>query len=331
MKKLLIVLVLIAALGGGWYFWQSRQPQGDGVLTLQGNVDLRQVSLAFEGSGRVREVRVEEGDRVEPGQVLAVLDTKTLRLQAEQARAQIGVNEQQLLQLRNGARPQEIAQARSKLRAAQADAVNARQNYRRMQEIANNSSGRAISAQDVDQARTTWQVAQSNVNQARDALQLLEQGTRAEEIGAAEAQLESARAQLALLQHQIDLGELRAPVAAVVRSRLLEPGDMASAQKPVLALALTQHKWIRLYVDEPDLGRVKEGMAACVQTDARPAQHVPGTVGYISSVAEFTPKAVQTTELRTSLVYELRVRVDDGAEVLRLGQPVTVRLTACAR
>lgn len=331
MKKLLIVLVVIAALGGGWYFWQSRQPQGDGVLTLQGNVDLRQVSLAFEGSGRVREVRVEEGDRVEPGQVLAVLDTKTLSLQAEQARAQIGVNEQQLLQLRNGARPQEIAQARSKLRAAQADAVNARQNYRRMQEIANNSSGRAISAQDVDQARTTWQVAQSNANQARDALQLLEQGTRAEEIGAAEAQLESARAQLALLQHQIDLGELRAPVAAVVRSRLLEPGDMASAQKPVFALALTQPKWIRLYVDEPDLGRVKEGMAACVRTDARPAQHVPGTVGYISSVAEFTPKAVQTTELRTSLVYELRVRVDDGAEVLRLGQPVTVRLTACAQ
>ena len=114
----------------------------------------------------------------------------------------------------------------------------------------------------------------------------------------------------------------------MVRSRLLEPGDMATPQKPVLALALTQPKWVRVYVGEPDLGRVKPGMPARVTTDGSPGQSIAGKIGYISSVAEFTPKSVQTEELRTSLLYELRVLVDDPQDVLRLGQPATVHLTA---
>jgi HlyD family secretion protein len=119
---------------------------------------------------------------------------------------------------------------------------------------------------------------------------------------------------------------LHAPEAAVVRSRLLEVGDMASPQRPVFELALTDPKWIRVYVDEPNLGRVKPGMDASVFTDSAPDKPISGKVGYISSVAEFTPKAVETEELRTNLVYEVRVRVDDKAGILRLGQPVTVKL-----
>ena len=146
----------------------------------------------------------------------------------------------------------------------------------------------------------------------------------------AEAQLKAAQAQLALLRHQIAQGELQAPADAVVRSRLLEPGDMATPQRPVFALALTQPKWVRVYVGEPDLGKVRPGMAARVVTDTRPDRPVAGKVGYISSVAEFTPKTVQTEELRTSLVYEMRVLVEDPADALRLGQPATVHLDAGA-
>jgi len=129
---------------------------------------------------------------------------------------------------------------------------------------------------------------------------------------------------LALLEHHIALGELTAPSDATVRSRLLEVGDMATPQRPVFALALTDPKWVRVYVGEPDLGRIHSGQTAHIITDSSPNQLISGNVGYISSVAEFTPKSVQTEELRTALVYEVRVLVNDPDDRLRLGQPATV-------
>lgn len=327
MKKLLIPLVVIAGLAlaaGVW--WQSRHGRGTGELVLQGNVDIRQIALAFDGTGRVIELRGEEGDSVKAGAVLGMLDTRTLALQAEQAQAQIDVQQQNLKRLRNGSRPQEIAQARNRLVAAQADAARARQDYSRLQEVAVSTQGRGISAQDVDRARSTWQVAQATVGERQEALRLTELGPRQEEVAGAEAQLKASQAQLALLRHQIAQGTLQAPADAIVRSRLLEPGDMATPQKPAFALALTHPKWIRVYVSEPYLGRIKPGMAARVTTDSAPDTPIEGKIGFISSVAEFTPKSVQTEELRTSLVYEVRIRVEDQDNQLRLGQPATVRL-----
>ena len=325
MKKPIVMIVLLAAVAACWYGWQHWRPQGQDAGVFYGNIDVRQVSLAFEGSGRVAQVAVEEGDRVQPGQVLAVLDTRTLALQADQAAAQLRAQEENLRRLKNGARPAEIAQARSRLAAARADAQRARREQARLERIATASSG-AVSVQDVDRARSTARVAQAAVKERQDALALVQEGARREEIDAADAQVAAARAQLALLRHQLDQGELRAPVEAVVRSRLLEPGDMASPQRPVLALAVTSPKWARIYVDESSLGQVKPGQAAQLSVDSMPERTLAGKIGYISSVAEFTPKSVQTEVLRTSLVYEVRVLVDDPDDVLRLGQPVTVRL-----
>lgn len=327
MKKPLIALCILAALAvGGWAWWHQRDKAGDGTLVLQGNVDIRQVSLAFDGSGRVKELRAQEGDRVQAGAVLAVLDTQTLGLQAAQAQAQIEVQRQNLARLRNGARPQEVAQAKSRLTAAQADAARAEQDLARLQGIAANTQGRGVSAQDLDRARSALQVAQAQTSERLEALRLTEAGPRKEEVAGAEAQLQASQAQLALLQHQIAQGELKAPADAIVRSRLLEPGDMATPQRPVFALALTQPKWVRIYVGETSLGKVRPGMAARVVTDSHPDQPIAGKVGYIASVAEFTPKSVQTEELRSSLVYEVRVLVEDPQDMLRLGQPATVQL-----
>ena len=325
MKKPIVMIVLLAAVAACWYGWQHWRPQGQDAGVFYGNIDVRQVSLAFEGSGRVAQVDAEEGDRVQSGQVLAVLDTRTLALQADQAAAQLRVQEENLRRLKNGARPAEIAQARSRLAAAQADAQRARREQARLERIATASAG-AVSVQDVDRARSAARVAQAAVKERQDALALVQEGARREEIDAADAQVAAARAQLALLRHQLDQGELRAPVASVVRSRLLEPGDMASPQRPVLALAVTSPKWARIYVDESSLGQVKPGQTAQLSVDSMPGRTLAGRVGYISSVAEFTPKSVQTEVLRTSLVYEVRVLVDDPDDVLRLGQPVTVRL-----
>ena len=330
MKKSLVALLVVAIIAGGavWYF---TRPKADAdQFTLYGNVDIRQVSLAFEGSDRVAEMRVQEGDPVKAGQVLALLDTRVLALQAAQSEAQIGVQEQALLKLHNGARPEEIAQARAQVASAQADADLANQQLKRLQGIAASTGGKGVSQQDMDSAVSKVRNTQAQLENRRKALQLEQVGPRKEDIGQAEAQLNVSRAELALLKHHIAQAELKAPQDAVVRARLLEPGDMASPQRPAYTLALTDPKWVRVYVTEPQLGLLKPGQAARVTTDSHPDQPMEGQVGYISSVAEFTPKNVETKDLRTSLVYEVRVLVKDPQNRLRLGMPATVQIDAKA-
>ncbi|ANY86464.1 MULTISPECIES: HlyD family efflux transporter periplasmic adaptor subunit [Pseudomonas] len=328
MKKPVIIGVLVGGvIIAALLVWGSFRDDDPNTLKLHGNVDIRQVSLAFDGNGRVAQLQVEEGDAVKAGQVLALMDTRTLSLQAEQARAQIAVQQSNLLRMRNGSRPEEIAQARSRVAAANADIALARQDLLRLQGIGEKTQGRGVSMQDLDRAKSALQVARAKGREQQEALRLAELGPRAEDVASAQAQLQASQAQLALLEHQIDLGTLIAPTDAVVRSRLLEAGDMATPQRPVFALALTKPKWVRVFIGEADLGRIKPGMSAQVFTDSHPDQPVAGKVGYISSVAEFTPKAVQTEELRTKLVYEVRVWVEDDSDVLRLGQPATVNLT----
>lgn len=327
MKKAVIVLLLIiVAAAAGWYWSSHRDTRDAGELTLYGNVDIRQVSLAFDGSGRISQLGVEEGDRVTAGQVIGRLDTKTLELQAEQQEANVEAQRQTLAKLRNGSRPEEVAQVRAQLASAEATATRSDQDYARAVSLQRSASG-AISQQNMDQRRADAEAAWAKVNEVRAALELAEAGSRSEDIAGAEAQLKAAEANLALLKHQIDQGQLRAPVDAVVRSRLREPGDMVTASAAVVSLALTDPKWVRVYVSEPDLGRISPGMEASISTDSHPDQPVKGRIGYISSVAEFTPKSVQTEELRTNLVYEVRVVVEDAGNVLRLGQPATVRIS----
>lgn len=332
MKKPLILLVAVAAVTlAAWTSWRLLGDRDNtDELVLHGNVDIRQIALAFEGSGRVASLHAEEGDHVKAGTVLAELDTRTLTLQAEQAQALVEVQRQVVSRLRSGSRPQELSQARSRLTAAETDAARAKADFERLRILAGNTQGRGVSAQDLDHAARALQVADARVAEQRDALRLTELGPRAEDVTGARAQLQAAEAQLALLKHQIAQGKLEAPADAVIRSRLLEPGDMATPQKPVFALALTQPKWVRVYVGEPDLSRITSGMPARVVTDGQPDKPIMGKVGYISSVAEFTPKSVQTEELRTSLVYEVRVLVEDPDDVLRLGQPATVHVTRAA-
>ena len=325
-KILVPVLILGAVAALILQPWNTASE--DDAIVLYGNVDLRQVALAFKGNERVEQMLVEEGDTVVAGQVLAVLDTTMLELRIRQSQAQVRVQQESLNRLRSGSRPQEIAQTEAASAAAQADLNQAQQQRERLRNINTETAGQAVSQLEIEAAEARFAVAQANLRRAQQVQELSVDGPASEDIARADAMLEAANAELAVLQQQLDDSELRAPIAAVVRSRLLEPGDMASPQRPAYNLAITQPKWVRAYISEVDLGRVLPGQSASVSTDSHPDQSLQGTVGYISSVAEFTPKTVQTEDLRTSLVYEIRVRVDDPENRLRLGMPATVRLDA---
>lgn len=327
MKKLVPAFVFVGVVLAALFLWWEWQRDVNGnSLILHGNVDVRQVSLAFDGSGRVEALRVEEGDLVKAGDLLGELDTQTLALEAAQAEARVAADRQNLLRLTNGSRPEEIAQARERVTAAQADASRAAADLARLREVAATTNGQGVSGQELDRAASAVKASTAQVKQASEALQLTIKGPRAEDVEAARAQLKASQAAFALYRHRLDQGQLHAPEQGVVRSRLAEVGDMVSPQRPVFELALTSPKWVRVYVNEKDLGQVRPGMPAQVTTDSAPDKPVAGKVGYISSVAEFTPKSVETEDLRTALVYEMRVRVDDRDGALRLGQPVTVRL-----
>jgi HlyD family secretion protein len=323
---LIVIVIAVAATAVGLVWWQNRREGVPAALLLYGNVDLRQVELSFNNSERIASVLVHEGDRVEKGQVLARLDTRRLEPQVAEAAAQLAAQAQVVRRLRAGSRPEEIGQARANVESARADAANARQQYERWKAAAELSAGRAVRQQDVDAARTAVQVAEAKLAVNQKALELALLGPRKEDIAEAEARLKAAEAQLARLQQQLADAELIAPVDGVVRTRVLEPGEMASPQRPVFSLAMTDPKWVRAYVSEPDLGRVRPGMAAEAAVDTFPHKRFEGWVGFISPVAEFTPRTVQTEELRTSLVYEVRVFVKDPEDVLRLGMPATVYL-----
>lgn len=317
----LIAVSLIAAVTA----WRMMQRESAAThLTLYGDIDLRQVQLSFNNSERIAAVFVQEGDRVREGQLLARLDTARLEPQLAQAEAQAAAQLQIVKRLRSGSRPEEIAQARANLQAAQADLANARQQYERWKSAAEISAGRAVRQQDVDNARTAVQVAEARLAVVQKTLDLAIAGPRLEEINENEARLKAFEAQASVLRQQLKDAQLIAPVDAVIRTRVMEPGEMASPQRPVFSLAITDPKWVRAFISEPDLGKIKQGMAAAIAVDSFVDRRFEGWIGFISPVAEFTPKTVQTEELRTSLVYEVRVFVKDPDDELRLGMPASV-------
>ena len=327
MKRTVSILVVVAALAGAAVIWWSAGDRDQArELVLYGNVDLRQVDVAFNNSERIAAVLVEEGDRVRKGQLLARLDTSRLQPQLAQVEAQSVAQRFVVQRLRSGSRPEEIAQARAQVAAAKADALNARSQYERLKSAAELSAGRAVRLQDVDNAKAALEVAEAKLAVNQKTLELALAGPRREEIAEAEARLRASEAQAALLRQQLADSRLMAPASGVIRTRVMETGEMASPQKSVFSLAITDPKWVRVYVSEPNLGKVHPGMAAAVAVDSFPDRRFEGWVGFISPVAEFTPKSVQTEELRPSLVYEVRVFVKDPNDNLRLGMPASVFL-----
>lgn len=270
MKKILIPVLIVILAGGGYYLYYQKEAASEkNHLTLYGNIDIRDVSLGFRVSGRIAEMRFEEGDRVATGDVVAVLEKKPFL--------------------------DDLALAQAELDETKAAAANALRIYKRLAKLVKTG---AVSQDKYDEALANRDVA--NARRVR------------------------AEAKLDLIKTRLADTEILAPADGIILTRVREPGAIVAEGANVYTLALQQPVWVRTYIDEPHLGQLYPGQKTKVLTDSG-GEYV-GQVGFISPQAEFTPKSVETTQLRTDLVYRLRINIDNPDQGLRQGMPVTINI-----
>jgi HlyD family secretion protein len=323
-RWVLAVVAIVAGLGGGAsYHYFTYLPRDESHLILQGNIDVRQVNLSFKVDGRIETLAVDEGDPVKAGQIIATLDKRYFYDALRVERAKRDNLAAVLARLEHGSRPEEIAQARAQLAQQQANLTMARANLKRGMEL-KDSGG--ISKEELDVRRENVAVGEANVKFAEQALRLAEIGPRQEDIEAARAQLHQQEAVVIQAERRLADSDLIAPNDGIILTRAREKGAIVQPGETVFTLTLSSPVWVRTYVNERDLGRVRPNMAAEVRTDSAPDKIYLARIGFISPTAEFTPKTVETRELRTDLVYRLRVVVDNPDGGLRQGMPVTVTL-----
>lgn len=320
-KRILALLVIMILAGGGYAAWHftQREETAKNLLVLYGNVDIREVNLGFRVSGRVAQMHVEEGDHVKAGDVIAVLDKAPFQHDLALARGQLETRRATYQKMLSGTRPEEIDQARAQVAEQKATLKNAQRIFDRQRRLLKKD---VTSKQTYEDALAHKTEVQARLNSARAALELAEAGFRKEDIRAAEGELHAAEAQVAQAETRLQDTDLVAPSDGTVLTRAVEPGAIVAAGATVYSVSLQSPVWVRTYVAEPDLGRVHPGMPVIVETDG--GDRYQGQVGFISPDAEFTPKTVQTTELRTDLVYRVRIVVQDPNNKLRRGMPVTV-------
>jgi HlyD family secretion protein len=297
--------------------------RGGGELALYGNVDIREVTVGFRVSGRVAVLDVDEGDAVRAGQELARLDAAPLQLEVNETRANAVALARRMALLQSGYRPEEVALARATVAERRATLLNAEQTLARQAQLRGTG---AVAQRVYDDALAARDEARARLQASEEALSEQQHGYRQQEIAEGEANHARAVAASAEAEQRLADAVLTAPSDGVVLTRAVEAGAILAAGTPVFTISLREPVWARIYVSEPDLGRVPPGREVLLYTDARPRQPYHGHVGFVSPTAEFTPKTVETQELRTALVYRARIVVADPDASLRQGMPVTVKL-----
>ncbi|MEY2943017.1 MAG: hypothetical protein RLY97_1031 [Pseudomonadota bacterium] len=294
----------------------------ESALKLYGNVEIREVQLGFRIGGRIDKLLVDEGDRVAAGQVLAVLDTRPLQDRMLDADARLAAADAGVARDAHGSRPQQIAAAQADLATANAMMNESRRQFERRAALYGKGF---LSRAELQTAEANVAAAMARQAAARAGLSLAQEGVRAEDRAVSLANRASAAAAAKSVQTDLHDAQIIASEAGQVLTRVREAGAIVQGGGVVLTVALTQPVRVRAYIAEPDLPRLRPGMKVAVRVDGSDKSWA-AQVGYISPVAEFTPKSVQTEQLRADLVYRLRLTVDDPKGELRQGQPVTVVL-----
>jgi len=323
-KKFIIIGVLIVVCIAIFLVSRLSNKHEEGVIVLSGNVEATEANIGFKLSGKVGELLVNEGYKVKKGDILARLDNAELASIVTQNRASLQEALTRLAELRAGSRTQEIEQARANVSSAEAELIKAKKDYERTENLYRND---ALSAQQMDAAKRTYDVAVSQHKKALETLSLVREGPRKEEITAAENRVQQARAALAASEERLKDTTIYAPFSGVILRKNIELGEIVAPGIPLYTIGDLENPWIKVYVKEDKLGHVKLGQKAKITTDSYPGKTYEGTVTFISSEAEFTPKYVQTQEERVKLVFGVKVMLKNINDELKPGMPADVKIS----
>lgn len=310
---LLVALSVAAAWGGRYLGGGASKP-----VAVTGTIEATQVDVSVKITGRILERLVKEGDRVTRGQVLVRLDDSELAADVRRQDAALRSAQATLRDLQKGARPQEIEDARAAVSSAEATRTMTEREYQRNDQLYTKN---LIAAQDVDRARQAYEVAKAQERSARERLALVLAGSRPDQIDAARWQVTQAESALAQVQSRLREAVVVSPIDGVVLRKNLEAGETANPGVPILTLVNPKDVWLRAYVPETEVGRLKVGDTAALRVDAFPNRVFTGRLIEIGSEAEFTPRNVQTKKERVTLVFRIKIQIDNPDGLLKPGLP----------
>jgi HlyD family secretion protein len=322
-KRLFVAILVVVIIVIVIVVIRRRGSHNDSAIKVSGTLEITDVQVSFKIPGRVKERLVDEGEQVGAGQVVARLDQSDYLHEAVQRQREVQAQQAALRELEAGSREEEISQAEAAVERTRAELDRAEADFRRQQELFRRD---VISARDFDAAKSASEVARARYREAQDQQSLVRKGPRREKIEFARARLEEARAAMAQSETRLAETELVSPVTGLVLSKNIEPGEHVAAGTPIVTIGRLDETWLRAYIAETDLGRVKVGQRALVTTDTYPGKQYEGTITFISPQAEFTPKNVQTEKERVKLVYRIKITIPNPQMELKPGMPADAEI-----
>jgi len=318
MNKKILIFPLIAAVVLLALFVVEREGGDPNIIRISGNIEITEVEVSFKIPGLVERRFVAEGEPVELGEQIASLDAQELEQKVALHAAEVEAAEAAFQELQGGYLPEEIAQAEAQLEQAEASYARLKADFDRQQQL---FEGDVISSREFDASTSAFEVAEAKVKEARERLSMLKKGIRKEKIAQFRARLKQAEEALKLAKTQLGYATLEAPISGYVLSDNIEGGEYVVPGTPVVTIGDLDDVWLRGYIDESDLGKVKLGQRVEVTTDSYPGRVYPGRISFISPEAEFTPKNVQTEKERVKLVYRIKVEIPNPDQELKPGMP----------
>ena len=318
--KIIPILLLVVAVAGGsaYYFANKNNHTSDTTLKISGTIEAHESVVGFKVPGRLVELPIEEGQLVKAGDLLAKLDQTDYRQQVEIDEAMVKNREAELHLSLSGSRNQEKRSAEQALVDAQATLELSKADAQRYQALYEND---VVSAQVRDTYSTNLKRAQASYERAKQNLDLVNEGVRKEQIAINQAGVHSARQTLGLSKIKLDYTSLFAPTTGVALVRHAEVGEVMAPGTPVVTIADLDHLWLRGYISETDIGKVKLGQQVAIKSDTFPGTSHTGKISFISAQAEFTPKSVETHKERVTLVYRVKIDLDNSTHELKPGMP----------
>ncbi|WP_152054858.1 HlyD family efflux transporter periplasmic adaptor subunit [Aliarcobacter butzleri] len=321
-KKLTIALIILLISFISYKIYSNIFLKNENNLTFYGNIDTRTVNVGFRFLGKIENITKDEGEIVKKDEILVKLDTASLEKSLEELNEKIFASKLELSKLQTGYRQEEILEAKAAMEEAIENLNKTKDTYNRQ---ANLFKTKSTSEENFTISQLNYKQALATLDKAKALYELRKNGYRDEDIKIQESNLKSLEIQAEKLKIDLNDSVIKAPVDGVILTRFKEIGAITNAGESILEIAKTDEFWVRAYIDEKNLGNIKPGLKMSIQTDSR-SENYEGVIGFISPVAEFTPKNIETQELRTDLVYSFRVIVKNPDDKIRQGMPVTLKI-----